>query len=1042
MSPREFCPECQSPIDPDAMEGLCPQCLMKAAADISSRTVQDTEVTSIPESQEAESLSPSSNLPSSDSIPGYEIISQIHRGGQGVVYKAIQKTTRRQVAIKVMREGPFAGPHDQSRFEREVRILAALRHPHIVSVHDSGMASGNFYFTMDYIPGESLERYVRKHNLSLKEILRLFAKVCEAVNAAHLRGIIHRDLKPANILVDHDGEPHILDFGLARMPMDLMTVESQPQMMTRTGEFLGSPPWASPEQADGHPNLIDLRTDVYALGVILFQILTGHFPYDITGNILDILDHIRKIEPAKPSSFRHDIDDEVETIIFKCLAKDKVRRYQTAGELGGEIHRYLAGEPIEAKRDSTLYVLKKTLRRHRLSVGVAIAFIVVIALSSIISLTFGYQARQNFLAAEQGRKAAEEARELADTKTHEAEASAREARRQLYSRQMALAQQAMITNPSTLKKLLEQCPPEFRGWEWFRLEKLADQSYMTIVASNWDAYTAVFSLDGAWLVSSCEDLQVWDAHTGRLVHNRNKPAEYKSTSAALNNEGNLIVFCGCGSTGPLEVWNLITWQPLWALTVDPLPVCAQFSTDDNRIAVGTFLGDISIRDAFSGDELQVLRGHRDRITSLAYSANGLLLASCSFDGTLRIWDAVTGALLRVITLEGMHLFGLAFSPDSKRLAVASNDSTVQIWNPLSGERILVLTGHTSRVHSVAFSPDGLHLCSGGRDGTLRLWDVATGDEISILRGHNHSVLSVAFSPDGESIVSTSRDNTVKLWNGTSVGEERLIKSPKGPIYELTYSSSGEWLLLRLPDSILALDAKSGQIAPEQTFQGLPRDYTPDFKRKIVCNENEAPFVCDAITGEVLVRLPSSSHQAWTACFNPDGTCIATATTDGFIEIWGAATGNLLQSIKAHNDGSLTTFAYSPDGKKLATGGFDALLHLWDLATAQEIIPPIDHPNWIMGVAFSPDGHRIVTVGIDVRVWDAETGELLAVFGEDKVVSYIGVAFSPDGRSIAASYSINGQDPEAIKIWDAADSNDYTSDATESTPGSNSPFAIL
>ncbi|HQE83876.1 MAG TPA: protein kinase, partial [Candidatus Hydrogenedentes bacterium] len=303
---------------------------------------------------------PSNQLPD-ESIPGYQIIQEIHRGGQGVVYQAIQKSTKRRVAIKVMREGPFAGPHERSRFEREVQILAALQHPHIVAVHDSGVASGNFYFAMDYISGDALDRYVEQHDLSVEDALRLFAKVCEAMNAAHLRGIIHRDLKPANIRVDAEGEPHILDFGLARVGLGGLTADSRPQLMTMTGDFVGSPPWAAPEQAEGLPHLIDVRTDVYALGVILFQVLTGEFPYDVTGSILDVLERVRHAEPLRPSTLRRGIGDEVETIILKCLAKDRARRYQSAGEVARDINRYLAGEPIEAKRDSAVYVLKKAL---------------------------------------------------------------------------------------------------------------------------------------------------------------------------------------------------------------------------------------------------------------------------------------------------------------------------------------------------------------------------------------------------------------------------------------------------------------------------------------------------------------------------------------------------------------------------------------------------------------------------------------------------------------------------------------------------------
>ncbi|HVZ93186.1 MAG TPA: serine/threonine-protein kinase, partial [Phycisphaerales bacterium] len=224
--------------------------------------------------------------PMPDVFPGYEITREIHRGGQGVVYQAIHKATTRKVAIKVMREGPFAGVRDKARFEREVEILAQLDHPNIVGILDSGEASGSFFFVMDYISGRSLDAHIGETDLTIDESLALFAKICDAVNAAHLRGVIHRDLKPGNIRVDGSGEPHILDFGLAKVATGSISGESHPHVMTVTGQFVGSLPWASPEQAAGAVGEIDLRTDVYSLGVILYQMLTGgRFPYRVIGNM-------------------------------------------------------------------------------------------------------------------------------------------------------------------------------------------------------------------------------------------------------------------------------------------------------------------------------------------------------------------------------------------------------------------------------------------------------------------------------------------------------------------------------------------------------------------------------------------------------------------------------------------------------------------------------------------------------------------------------------------------------------------------------------
>ena len=329
--------------------------------------------------------SPTPNHQLRDSIPGYQIGRKLSEGGQGVIYLAFQKSTRRKVAVKMMRKGPFASQSDKARFDREVQILARLHHPNIVAIHDSGTAAGGHYFIMDYIAGQSLDEYMRSPDGpgSIKETLRLFEKICSAVNAPHLAGIIHRDLKPSNIRIDNDGEPYILDFGLAKVSLS----DSEVSMMTMTGQFVGSLPWSAPEQAGGTSDKVDVRTDVYSLGVILYQMLTDQFPYEVTGNMRDVMDRIMRAEPRRASELRREINDEVDTIVLKCLCKERERRYQSAGELARDIQHYLNGQPIEAKRDSIGYLMRKQLVRHKAPVAVVVGFVAVILIGLVTSLT-------------------------------------------------------------------------------------------------------------------------------------------------------------------------------------------------------------------------------------------------------------------------------------------------------------------------------------------------------------------------------------------------------------------------------------------------------------------------------------------------------------------------------------------------------------------------------------------------------------------------------------------------------------------------------
>jgi len=371
-------------------------------------------------------------------IPGYEILGQIRRGGQGIVFRALQESTKREVALKVLREGPYATDRARRHFEREIELAAALDHPHIVTIFDSGRtADGHHYFAMNYIRGQRLDLFVSDPKVTRAEKLKLLSTVCKAVNHAHLKGIIHRDLKPSNILVDEAGEPHVLDFGLARQRSG---AETMTQSMV--GEVAGTLPYMSPEQARGSGAAVDVRSDVYALGVMLYGLITGEYPYPIGDDVLATLKHIADTPPVRPSRvLRHRkenrspgpaagderprperIDDELDTIVLKALAKDPDQRYESAGRLAQDIDHYLAGEPIEAKRNSSWYLLRKLLYRHRVGTALAAMLAMVVLAAAVVSTHYWRQAVRD-------RDAAREAEQLAEQKTAEAQQQAELAER-------------------------------------------------------------------------------------------------------------------------------------------------------------------------------------------------------------------------------------------------------------------------------------------------------------------------------------------------------------------------------------------------------------------------------------------------------------------------------------------------------------------------------------------------------------------------------------------------------------------------------------
>ena len=330
----------------------------------------------------AEALTRASALTAGPSIEGYVVHEEIGRGGMGVVYRATQQSTKRTVAIKVLREGPFASRSAKRRFEREVELVAQLHHPHIVTILESGIATGRYYFAMAYIEGQPLDVYLAARGQAPVELLGWFCTICRAVNYAHQQGVIHRDLKPSNILVDADGNPHILDFGLAKVRDDTGSSEAERSLLSMEGQVMGTLPYMAPEQALGRMHDIDTRTDVYALGAILYEMLTGRYPHAVGGPVADVLQRIAHSDPDRPSTFSRAINDEIETIVLKALAREKDRRYASAEDLARDLERYVSGHPIEAKRDSGWYVFRKTVRRHRRRLAVAgvAAAVTVVAL--------------------------------------------------------------------------------------------------------------------------------------------------------------------------------------------------------------------------------------------------------------------------------------------------------------------------------------------------------------------------------------------------------------------------------------------------------------------------------------------------------------------------------------------------------------------------------------------------------------------------------------------------------------------------------------
>lgn len=1002
-----------TPIDPDEFCRTHSDCgrelraaidgLLSGASAAKPQTGVAAQVPAAPARDQPAACAPATTvrlLP--DVIGDFRILRELGRGGMGVVYEAEQLSLNRRVALKLLAPHLGVSTDQVLKFRREAEAEGRQSHPGIVAIYAVGEQDGVHYIAQELIEGgRTLADKFREASAAsqlprgyFREIASLFAQVADALGHAHANGVIHRDIKPSNILLTRDETPKVTDFGLAKIESVLA--------LTRTGEFEGTPYYMSPEQIVRKKGGIDQRSDIYSLGVTLYEALTLKRPFDGESS-LDVLRKVIQEEPVNPRRTNPKVPWDLAVICQKAMEKHPLARYQTMAEFGADLRRWLAGEAIAARAAGPATRSFKWARRHRaITVPILIALSLALVASAVLlqknireSRAFGNLMDRADAAAKEGRwnEAVDQLVRALSIRPNDPRV---QDRHRLYLQEKELA---------AVKAERDEKENALRRSEGLRL---SEESAKLLEANP--GLALIIGLEGAKRFPSLvtrnavgEALEVCRERRTMFIRRYPYLPEVQETDRGLartvdiSPDGTRLVSCAWDATP--AVWDATTGERLVTLA---LPASTRnrpvrtwygvFRPDGKAIALAGNSPQAWIFDAGSGAVIAELGGHTIQSTFATFDRSGRLLATAAVDSTIRIWDATSGEQLHVLRGHTNQVVHLCFSPDGRLLASGAGDYTARIWDTQTGREVRVLPGHEDDVRSVCFSPDGRVLAAAD-DQSLRVWDVATGRMLCVIRGlYNKgsrviSVWGIEFSPDGSRLTTTWGDAIARVWS-VATGEEVLqLRGHQGIIRSIHFS--------------------------------------PDGTRIVTGAFDNTARIWDSRTGAELAVLRGHKDFLHDARFLPDSRRVVTISEDSTVRIWdaqGAApretcVSEPVQRLFFDEGGHIAA-----DGRRLEIGAIDTstTVVVRSPETAQRKRITLRHSHPVIGGRFSAGDTRILTTSIEkmtglgwIHVWDANTAKELRVITEGLGTSFCGANLMNDGRDLVATGGGG-----LLGVWDA------------------------